>query len=427
MVNPVDFLGAYVRRVIDDELDDLFAQLPALLLDGPKGVGKTATATQRCRAIRQLDVAAEREIVEADPAIVGRDPAPLLIDEWQRVPAVFDAVRRLVDHDPTGGHFLLTGSAPTTQTHSGAGRITTMRMRPLSLHERRPAREGVSFRRLLAGDAAVEGRSELTLTDYAEEIVAGGFPAMRHLSGRPLDRQLDSYIERIVDHDLPEAGFNVRRPATVLAWLRAYAAATATTTSWDKIRDAATSGIDDKPARTTTQPYIELLTALRVLDPIPAWIPSNNHLNALIAAPKHHLADPALAARLVRVSASQLLTGAGPSAAIPRDGTFLGGLFESLAALSIRTFAQSCDARVSHLRTKGGRHEVDFVVEADGGVVAFEVKLSASINDPHVSHLHWLRGELGDNCIDVVVLNTGPEAYRRRDGVAVVPLALLLP
>lgn len=145
----------------------------------------------------------------------------------------------------------------------------------------------------------------------------------------------------------------------------------------------------------------------RVLDPIPAWIPSNNHLNAFTGAPKHHLADPALAARLVRVSASQLLTGAGPSAAIPRDGTFLGGLFESLAALSIRTFAQRCDARVSHLRTKGGRHEVDLVVEADGGVVAFEVKLSASINDPHVSHLRWLRGELGDNCIDVVVLNTG--------------------
>jgi predicted AAA+ superfamily ATPase len=168
-------------------------------------------------------------------------------------------------------------------------------MRPLCLHERRPAKRGVSFRELVAGRAAIEGRTALTLADYAEyaeEICAGGFPAMRHLSGRPRDRQLDSYIERIVDHDLPEAGFNVRRPATVLAWLRAYAAATDTTTSWDKIRDAATSGIDDKPARTTTQPYIELLTALRILDPIPAWIPSNNHLNALIGAPKHHLANP---------------------------------------------------------------------------------------------------------------------------------------
>ena len=107
------------------------------VFDGPKGVGKSASAAQRCRSIRRLDVASEREIVEADPAIIGRDPAPLLIDEWQRVPAVFDAVRRLVDDDPSGGRFLLTGSASTTQTHSGAGRITTLRMRPLCLSERR--------------------------------------------------------------------------------------------------------------------------------------------------------------------------------------------------------------------------------------------------------------------------------------------------
>ena len=182
----------------------------------------------------------------------------------------------------------------------------------------------------------------------------------------------------------------------------------------------------DKPAKTTTQPYVELLTALRILDPLPAWIPSNNHLNALTGTPKHHLADPALAARLVRAGATRLLTGASPSASIARDGTFLGALFESLAAQSIRTLAQSCDARVSHLRTKGGRHEIDFIVETDDGVVAFEVKMSAAVNDAHVSHLHWLRNELGDDCIDMIVLNTGPEAYRRSDGVAVVPLAMLV-
>jgi uncharacterized protein len=427
MANTADFLGSYVRRVIDDEIDDLLPQLPAILIDGPKGVGKTATTTQRCRSIRHLDVPAERDVVRADPSIIGHDPTPVLIDEWQRVPSVFDAVRRLVDRDPTGGRFLLTGSAPVAQTHSGAGRITTLRMRPLTLHERRPADEGVSFQELMAGTASIGGRSELTLADYAEEIVAGGLPGMRHLDGRPRDRQLDSYIDRIVDHDLPDAGLRVRRPATVLAWLRAYAAATATTTSWDKIRDAATSGIDDKPARSTTHPYIELLTALRILDPIPAWIPSNNHLNALTGAPKHHFADPALAARLVKTSASQLLAGSATATTIPRDGSFFGGLFESLAALSIRTYAQRCDARVSHLRTKGGRHEIDFIVETPTGVVAFEVKLSASIDDAHVTHLRWLRSVLGDDCVDVVVLNSGPEAYRRSDAVAVIPLSLLLP
>src|SRR5690606_16701707 len=118
---------------------------------------------------------------------------------------------------------------------------------------------------------------------------------LRRYEGRALTAQLDGYVERIVDHDLPEAGFTVRRPATVLAWLRAYAAATATTASWDSIRDAATSGVANKPAKTTTIPYVELLTALRVLDEIPPWAPARNQFSRLGAAPKHHLADPALA------------------------------------------------------------------------------------------------------------------------------------
>jgi predicted AAA+ superfamily ATPase len=421
--------GGYVPRVVDAELDALFGELPAVLLDGAKGVGKTSTAHRRCRTVRRLDVPAERAIVEADPAVVRGDQAPVLIDEWQRVPSVFDAVRRLVDDEPSrGGRFMLTGSASPGQTHSGAGRITTMRMRPLTLFERHADLATVSFGELLTGRApAVAGRSPFTLADYTAEIAASGFPGLRHLTARARELQLDSYIDRIVDQDMPEAGFTVRRPATVLACLRAYAASISTTTSWDKIRNAATSGIDDKPARSTTVPYTELLTRLRILDPLDAWVPTRNHLAALTVAPKHHLADPALAVRLVRLSAARLLHGDGPSRPTPRDGTYLGGLFESLAALSIRTFAQRHNARAYHLRTRGGRHEVDFVVEGEHGIVGFEAKLASAVTDADVSHLRWLREQLGDGCVEVVVLSTGPEAYRRSDGVAVVPLALLGP
>lgn len=422
------FAGRYVRRIIDDELDELLGELPAVLLDGPKGVGKTATALQRSRTVRRLDRDSEREVVAADPEIVAVGDEPVLIDEWHRAPAVFDAVKRLVDDDPSGGRFLLTGSAPLGGTHSGAGRITTMRLRPLTLPERLTIATTVSFRDLVSGAApAVSGRCPLRLTDYVDEIVAGGFPGFRHLGGRALVRQLDSYVERIVDHDLRQAGFTVRRPATLRAWLTAYAAATATTTSWDKIRNAAASGTDEKPAKTTTAPYVELLTALRILDPVEAWLPTRNHLAALTAAPKHHLADPALAVRLVGRSGAQLLRGAGPDLPLPRDGTFLGGLFESLAALSVRTFAQHSDARVYHLRTKGGRHEVDFVIEWEGGITGVEAKLAGTVGDSDVNHLRWLRDQLGDSCRDLVVVHTGPEAYRRPDGVAVVPLGLLGP
>lgn len=427
MKRTVSFMGDYQRRVIDNELDDLLPHLPALLLDGPKGVGKTATATQRCRSARYLDDVAQARIVEADPTVIASDETPLLIDEWQRVPPVFDAVRRLVDANPRGGQFLLTGSAPTIQTHSGAGRVTTMRMRPLTLTERGVGTPTVSLASLLAGDRSVAGKTDVGLREYVREITASGFPGLRHLDGRPLTRQIDSYLSRIVDHDLAEAGFIVRRPETVMAWLRAYAAATGTATTWEKIRDAATSGVADKPAKTTTMPYIELLTALRILDPVAAWAPTHNHLKTLTQLPKHFLADPALSARLVRRSATQLLAGDEPDTVVPRDGGFLGGAFEALAALSVRTFAQNCDAQVSHLRTQGGRHEVDFIVEGETGIIGVEVKLASAVEKADVDHLLWLRDSIGDECADLVVLNTGPEAFRRNDGVAVVPLALLGP
>lgn len=427
MTRTVSFMGAYQRRIVDDELDELMPHLAAILLDGPKGVGKTATAVERCQSFRYLDDPAQASVVEADPILIGSDDEPLLLDEWQRVPAVFDAVRRLVDEDPRPSRFLLTGSSPTTQTHSGAGRITTMRMRPLTLVERGVGIPTVSMAALLDKTATISGKTDVTLRDYVHEITAGGFPGLRHLEGRALKRQLESYVERIVDHDLAEAGLVVRRPETVLAWLRAYAAATGTSASWEKIRAAATSGSVDKPAKTTTMPYIELLTALRILDPLNAWTPTQNHLNALTQAPKHFLADPALSALLVRHSASALLSGQNPTPSVPRDGGFLGGVFESLAALSVRTFAQACDAKTSHLRTQGGRHEVDFIVEGDNGVLGFEVKLSGAVKDADVEHLLWLRDRIGDECVDLVVLHTGPEAFRRRDGVAVVPLALLGP
>ena len=427
MSGSVSFVSGYQRRIVDEELDQLLPHLPAVLLDGPKGVGKTSTAAQRCVAERRLDHEATRAVVAADPALIATDPRPLLIDEWHLVRPVWDVVRRLVDADLTGGQFLLTGSIPDRQTHSGAGRITSVRMRPLTLAERGTEVPTVSLSSLMAGGAAIGGRTGLSLAGYTEEMLTGGFPGLRHLPARARNAALDSYIRRIADHDLPEAGLAVRHPATVLAWLSAYAAAVGTSASWEKIRNAAVTATDASPAKTTTLPYIELLTSLRILDPVPGWTPTLNHLRDLTQAPKHYLADPALAARLVKRNAVQLLRGDMPDTVVARDGGFLGGLFESLAALSVRVFAQHCEAEVHHLRTEGGRREVDFIVEGEAGIVAIEAKMDAAIKDEDVKHLIWLRDKLGDRCLDTVVVHTGPEAYRRRDGVAVVPLALLGP
>lgn len=419
----------YLPRVLDVELDLLLADLPAIALEGPKGVGKTVTAERRARTVYRLDEPALQAIAEADPAQVLNGKAPVLIDEWQRVPAVWDAVRRSVDRSSDPGRFLLTGSAgpATPPTHSGAGRIVSLRMRPLSLAERGVGMPSVSLKRLLCGDRQpVEGSTGFSLADYVHEIVNSGFPAIRPLSGRALRAQLDGYLRRIVDTDFQEQGFTVRRPGLLERWMAAYAAATATTATYETIRDAATSGHGDKPAKTTTLPYREILERLWIVEPVPAWLPTHNRLSRLAQPPKHHLADPALAARILGLDANALLRGVEAGPRIPRDGSLLGHLFESLVTLSVRVYAQAAEARVRHLRAHAGRQEVDLIIErADQRVVAIEVKLGGTVDGDDVRHLLWLRRQLGAELLDTVVVNTGPQAYRRPDGVAVVPLALL--
>ncbi len=423
---------AYARRVLDAQLDRLLTGLPAVVINGPKAVGKTATATRRAATVLALDDPTERALIEADRDRLSRLPTPILIDEWQLYPAVWDRVRRAVDAGATPGSYLLTGSAtPTTApTHTGAGRIVRLRLRPMSLAERGLVEPTVSLAGLLAGTRPpIGGESPVGLADYAEEIVASGFPGLRALPAHTRSASLNGYLDAIVERDFAELGHVVRRPRTLRAWFKAYAAATSTTASYNAILDASTAGQPDKPAKTTTIAYRETFERMWLLDPVPAWTGSRSHLASLGQAPKHHLADPALAARLLGVGAGALLHTPNPDRPpIPRDGTLLGALFESLVTLCVRTYAEAADAHVSHLRTHRGDHEVDLIVTRDDGrMVALEVKLAPIADDDDVRHLHWLREQLGNDLLDAAVITTGPAAYRRPDGIAVIPAALLGP
>lgn len=421
----------YLPRVLDRELDSLLDGLPAVSLEGPKGVGKTVTAARRARTVFRLDDPDVREIIRADPDRLVRGPAPILIDEWQRMPDAWDRVRRSVDADGAPGRFLLTGSATVRPgaTHSGAGRIVTVRMRPLALSERQVQAPTVSVAELLTGRRGpIGGETSFALEDYTREILASGLPGLRGASGRILRAQLDGYLDRIVEVDFPELGRSIRNPTALRRWMRAYAAATSTTASFETIRAAATAGHGDKPTRATVQPYIDALERLWILDPVPAWSPTGGALKRLGNAEKHQLVDPAFAARLLGVTAETLLAAAPAQPTIPRDGTLLGALFESLVTLEVRVGAQAAEARVGHLRTKGGEREVDLIVErADGCIVAIEVKLTRTATDEDVRHLRWLGSQLGDQLLDAVIITTGSVAYRRPDGIAVVPAALLGP
>ena len=421
--------GSYIARIVDQHLAELLSGLPAISLEGPRAVGKTETALRHAHTVHRLDNAQELEIFLADPDLLVEGEAPLLIDEWQRYPPSWDLVRRHVDDRTKQSCFLLTGSAAPSErpTHSGAGRIVTLRMHPLSLAERVLTPPTVSLSELLSGDRPpLAGASPVTLVDYVREIACSGFPGIRSLTPMLRSELLDSYLDRVVDYDLNEAGYRVRDRVALRRWLTAYAAATSTAASLRVIRRATDSGSAEPPSPPSAATYQRVIEQMWLIEALPAWLPTRNRLRRLASAPKHHLADPALALRCLGLDETGLLEGHTTDHAIPRDGSLLGAMFESLMALSVRVYAQANRARVSHLRTHGGEHEVDLIVERrDGRVVAIEVKLSATVTDHDVRHLVWLAERVGNDLLDAAIITTGQEAYRRRDGIAVIPAALL--
>lgn len=384
-------------------------------------MGKTETAQRLALTTYQLDQVDTRTILQADPRIFLQQPPPVLLDEWQLLPETWDTVRRAVDAGVRPGSFLLTGSAspkPGVQTHSGAGRIITLRMRPLTLSERGIATPTVSLRGLFAGEEAVTGSSDLTASDYADAICQTGLPGFQQLTGRALRLAVDSYLRDVMDKDISTQGYFTRTPHTLRAWLRSYAQATATTASYAQILEGATAGEGDKPSSETTRTYRDFLTKLWILEPLEAWQPLGSGWKRLTSSPKHHLVDPGFAARLLDLESQDLLTPAGAN--------MYGALFESLAVLCVRVFAQALEATVGHFRTRAGEHEVDLVLQGRGGaIVALEVKTANRVTDHDVKHLLWLRERVGEKMRAAAVLYGGKQAYVRKDGIAVIPLGCL--
>lgn len=421
---------AYAPRLIDGELSSLIQLVPAIALEGPKGVGKTSACARIAKSVFYLDDPVTLEVLEAAPERLTSATPPVLIDEWQRWPRSWDLVRRSVDQSNKQGRFLLTGSTSldNPETHSGSGRIVDLRMRPMSLFER-GFPTTVSLAKLLSSEIVeIVGSTSVGLENYITEILGSGLPGLQGMAEQAKTKLLQTYVNRIIDRDIPETGLRVRNPALMRRWLTAFAAATSTIATFETIRDAATAGNAEKPARSSTNPYRDSLERIWISDPLPGWAPPHSQINRLTFAPKHHLADPGFAAAILNLDAEDLIEGKGTLAPISRPGSFLGSLFESLAALNLRVYAQNTGARVSHLRTKSGEREVDFIVEGSGGkIVAIEAKLSATVTDSDVRHLNWLGDQVGNKLKDKVILTTGTDAYRRKDGVAVVPLSLLGP
>ncbi|AYF98030.1 ATP-binding protein [Protaetiibacter intestinalis] len=418
-------MAGYRARILEHELEQLMRVVGAVAIDGAKAVGKTRTASEYAQTVLRIDTdVATRAALETYPDQLFENPTPILFDEWQEVPQLWNLVRRAVDDHDGRGLYLLTGSArprDDARLHSGAGRIGRLTMRPMSLLESGHSTGAVSLAALLDGDAPASARpSALTVPEILTRIVIGGWPDTLALDEPDARRWLEGYLANVVEVDVPAMGPR-RDPARISRLLAALGRAVGTPLKRTAL--AADIGGERGPvAAETLTNYLDSLERLMLLEPLPAWRPHMRSRAQLRTSAVHHFVDPALGLAALRVGTRELLA----------DLNAAGFHFESLVLRDLRVYAQSLGGTLSSWRdTRTGR-EVDAVLELpDGRWAAFEFKLGEAAADVAADALMSFAERVD---VDrhgapaaLVVVTAGRYTLRRPDGVLVVPISVLGP
>jgi len=407
----------YLARIADRELVRRLDANGAVVIEGVKACGKTATARQVAASEVLLDSDENaRRALAVDPALVLEGAVPRLLDEWQIEPAIWNHVRRAVDDRGTSAQFILTGSAVPADDivrHTGAGRVTRLRLRPMSLFETGHSSGAVSLQQLLGGYSAAHLESELSLGQLAEHIAVGGWPA--HLQ-RSVNQSLQAnrdYLNEIRRVDVARADGIRRDPVKVGRFLHSFARQVATY--------AAVSTMAADLNNHTADAYLSALERIMVIEDQPAWAPHLRSRSRLRSAPKRHYVDPSLAVAALRADPDRLV----------RDLNLFGLLFESLVARDLRIYAQHSDAEVLQYRDNTGL-EVDAIVQrADGQWAAFDVKLGTGMIDHAATNLLRFATRVdtsrsGSPAALAVIVARG-YGYVRPDGIRVIPIGALGP
>jgi uncharacterized protein len=406
----------YLPRLIDRFLHDLFRELPALMVVGPRATGKTTTAARHAASVVRLDRADDAAPFRADPdAALGALPEPILIDEWQTVPSVLGAVKRAVDQDFRAGRFILTGSVRdklTAAAWPGTGRVVQVAMTGLTEREIIGSLEARPFLDRIADDD-LDGSPAGDAPDirgYLDRALRGGFPEPAlQLSPAARAEWLEGYVEQLVTRDveLVDAG---RDPVRLRRYFEAYTLNTAGVADDRTLYEAA--GVSSK----TADAYNRLLQNLFVVDSVPGW--TGNRLKRLIRAPKRYLVDPALAVGSLRIDARSALF----------DGSLFGRLIETFVVAQLRAELPLSETRprLYHLRQQAGRHEIDLIAELAGHrIIGIEIKAAAAVRPDDARHLRWLRDELGDRFVRGVILHTGPRMYELDERIVAAPICTI--
>lgn len=420
----------YEKRLIDSILKEYVDELPAILLEGAKAVGKTETCKQLASTEYSMDNAAQRELLQNNPDIILQNAKPVLIDEWQLAPSLWSYVRHAVDDGLPNGSVLFTGSSirVNSRVHSGAGRIIRLKLRPYSIEERNLSDSYIRIADLFnfGSKATVNGETDKTLVDYLDEIYRSGFPGIRNKSERIRKVLLKSYVTNIAEHEFEENGFKILNPHSLLAWMRIYAASIGTETKQSTLINAVTAN-DAIPSAPTVSKYREALEILDITDEVQPFLPMGKIYGNLAKGTKHFMLDPAIALSLLGVEKDELIDYQVPKYVSKFHQTLTGQLIESFVYQSLVVYADVNDAQLSYYRNSRGTREIDFILQKGHRLILFEVKTNPDVKDSYVRHLNWFEDEIGDEFkVTKVLLNTGRYAYtRREDHVHVIPLALL--
>lgn len=422
-------MKVYKKRIADDILKRKLEGKGAVLIEGPKWCGKTTTAEQVAASVLYMDDPEKKAqnvtMAELSPKRLLAGETPRLIDEWQLAPKLWDAIRFEVDHRGEMGQFVLTGSAVPADTkeiaHTGTGRFTWLTMRPMSLYESGDSTGQVSLRELFQGADDVVGESDIDLDRLAFLTCRGGWPQAIDMRDEiALDQAVD-YYDAVVNSDINRADGVQKNPERVKRLMRSYARNQGTQIANTVIaEDVSGSGVISMSDETTAQ-YIDALRKIFVVEDMPAWNPNLRSKAAIRTLDTRYFVDPSIAAAALGIGPEDLLN----------DLNTFGFIFETLGVRDLRVFADALNGTVYHYRDKDGL-ECDAVVHLRNGAYGLiEIKLGGDrLIEEGAKSLLTLSGKLDTAKMKqpsflMVLTGTGDYAYRRTDGVFVVPIGCL--
>jgi len=418
----------YKKRVIDEQLRFLLTTSGAVLIEGPKWCGKTTSAKQIAKSMIEMDEPKNRlsnvNFAKIAPEILLNGEVPRLIDEWQVAPVLWDAVRHEVDRRSTMGQFILTGSSTPTNRdeiiHSGAGRITTLKMRPMSLFESGDSDGSISLKTIFEGKPIVPQKNSMTIQRLSFLLCRGGWPLSLNLEERASLQQAKNYYKAVTESDISRVDGVARDSNKVKALMKSVARNIASQASIPTLLNDLKHG-DNRMSDVTVASYLSALKTIHVIDDLEAWNPNLRSKSAIRTSPTRHFVDPSIATAALGISPNDLLF----------DFHTMGLVFESMCIRDLRVYADALEGHVLHYRDSSNL-ECDAIIHLDNGdwgVV--EIKLAEHLVEDGVKTLHEIADKIDKDTMKkpsfLMVLTGDGYSYQREDGIYVISVASLRP